>query len=605
MASGAKCNMASGAKCMETTIIKIMPHMKLTKYQQDVMDYDQSCTVVGAPGSGKTTLLFEKVGKLLADGVTPKDIAVLTFSYRSLMVTRKTMHDILGEKAKAITLGTTVDLPLLAIRQNEKENVPKVADNNFVRRLLRQAMTEVGFAGHVKEAEHIMRAFKSRGRKPSETEEHFDLFRAYKQRLEQTGLSDRHDLVRKHIIGMRNDTYEALAVKHIFIDNFQDITQIQLLWLVDHLKAGIKIYAFGCDDVTLYRRDGAMGKAAFVDFEELNDIKRFTLKETFRLPEVLAAESLKFVDGLKDRILTAPRALRQGGAFSVVACAGASQEMREIERWLRKTTPNAENRIGIITRHDLQARQIERLLDRMGITHTSFARSIWETSGATLVLDMLELFLGKANNSRLRNVLNGFGISSQVIDTLFARGLMADTWLQRGAPLPNGVENELPIASLRELGSLRQKLLNYMRMMPSLGPKTVFKAIAAGLVDKMSADDKPDALMALDELLSTSGNMLQVLKQLTNHRTPDPAARVVVSPVRETRNMAFTHVLVPFVSEQNYPYKFRVLAYEADAERRFLYMATTRAEKEVVLTHCGKPSPYLDVFKAKIAHSAA
>lgn len=579
--------------------------MKLTKVQQDVIAYDQSCTVVGVPGSGKTTVLFQKVAKLLRDGVPANKIAILTFSYRNLMVMRKAMVDVLGEKANGVVLGTAVDLPLLAIRQTEKENFPKVADNNFVRRLLRQAMTEVGFSGHVKEAEHIMRAFKSRGRKPSETEEHYDLFRAYKQRLEQTGLCDRHDLVRKHIIGMRNDTYEPLAVKHLFVDNFQDVTQIQLLWLVDHLKAGIKVHAFGCDDITLFRRDGAMGRTAFVDFEELNDIKRFTFKETFRQPETLANAAIKFVEPLKERLLTAPKAMHQGGAFSVVACASASQEMREIETWVRKVTQGRDNRVGIITRHDLQARQIERMLDQMGIKHTSFARSVWETPGATLILDMLEIFLGKANNSRLRNVLSAFEVSSQAIDSLFARGLMAESWLQRGAPLPNDVEKELPIASLRELGSLRQKLLNYMRMIPSLGPKTIFKAMAAGLIDKMSEDDKPDALMALDELLSTNGNMTQILKQLTSHRTPDPAAQVVVSPVRETRNMSFSHVLIPFVTETNYPYRFRVLPFEADAERRFLYMAATRAEKEVILTHSGKPSVYLDVFKERIANSAA
>ena len=584
---------------------EIINLMKLTKHQQDVLAYDQSCTVVGPPGSGKTTMLFRKVEKLLDEGVPAKDIAILTFSYRNLMVMRKAMADALGGKAKGVVLGTTVDLPLLAIRQTEKENVPKVADNNFVRRLLRQAMVEVGFSGHVKEAEHIMRAFKSRGRKPSETEENYDLFRAYKQRLEQTGLCDRHDLVRKHIIGMRNDTHEPLAVKHIFIDNFQDVTQIQLLWLVDHLKAGVKVYAFGCDDLTLFRRDGAMGKSAFTDFEELNDIQRFTFKETFRQPEALVAASMKLIEKQKDRILTTPKATRPGGAFSVIACGGASQEMREIEKWVKRTTQSGANRIGIITRHDLQARQIERLLDRLGIQHTSFARSIWETPGATLVLDMLELFLGKANNSRLRNVLSAFDVPSQAIDILFARGLMADSWLQRGAPLPTGVENELPIASLRDLGSLRQKLLNYMRVIPSLGPKTVFKAMAASLIERMSADDTPEALMALDELLSSSGNMLQILKQLTSHRTPDPAAQVVVAPVRETRNMAFTHVLIPFVTAQNYPFAFRVLPYEEDAERRFLYMAASRAQQEVVLTHCGKPSIYLDAFKAQESSSAA
>tara|TARA_Y100000780_G_scaffold211112_2_gene210094 strand:+ start:283755 stop:285548 length:1794 start_codon:yes stop_codon:yes gene_type:complete len=584
---------------------KILNLMKLTQQQQDVLAYDQSCTVVGAPGSGKTTILCRKIEKLLNDGIPPKDIAVLTYSYRNLMVMRKSLSDVLGNKTKGIIQGTTVDLPLLAIRQTEKENVPKVADNNFVRRLLRQSMVEVGFTGHVKEAEHIMRAFKSRGRKPSETEENYDLFRAYKQRLEQTGLCDRHDLVRKHIIGMRNDTYEALAVKHIFIDNFQDVTQIQLLWLVDHLKAGVKVHAFGCDDLTLFRRDGAMGKAAFADFEELNDIKRFTFKETFRQPEALVGASMKFVEGQKDRLLTAPKAMRSGGAFSVIACGGAEQEMREIEKWIKRTTQSSANRVGIITRHDLQARQIERMLDRMGINHTSFARSIWETPGATLILDMLEVFLGKANNSRLRNVLSAFDVPSQAIDTLFTRGLMADTWLQRGAPMPAGIEGELPISAMRDLGSLRQKLLNYMRVIPSLGPKTVFKAMAAGLIERMNADDKPEALMALDELLTSNGNMLQILKQLTSHRTPDPAAQVVVSPVRETRNMAFTHVLVPFVTSQNYPFAFRVLPYEEDAERRFLYMATSRAQQEVVLTHCGKPSVYLDAFKSEVSSSAA
>src|SRR5690606_22543400 len=142
---------------------------------------------------------------LLKQGVSPSDIAILVFSYRSLMVMRAFLQQELGDVAAHLIVGTNVDLPLLAMGQTDKKNLPKVADNNFVRRMLRQAMVEVGFLGSVGEAEHIMRSFKSRGRKPSETEDNYDLFRAYKQRLEQANLFDRHDIVRKHIIGMRND----------------------------------------------------------------------------------------------------------------------------------------------------------------------------------------------------------------------------------------------------------------------------------------------------------------------------------------------------------------------------------------------------------------
>ncbi len=579
--------------------------MKFSKQQSAVIAYDNSCTVLGAPGTGKTSVMFRKIAYLVEQGVSANSIAVLTFSYRSLMVMRQQLAARLGSASAGIVVGTTVDLPLMAMGATDKDNLPKVADNNFVRRLLRQSMEEVGFKGYVKEAEHIMCSFKSRGRKPSETEDHFDLFNTYKQRLEQAGLCDRYDLVRRHIIGMRNDIYETVRVKHIFIDNFQDVTQIQLLWLVDHLKAGTKIYAFGCDDLMLFKRAGALGKDAFIDFEEMNDLKRFTLTDNYRLPSLLVDSSDKLISPLEDRLVLPNKAVSQGGRFSIVSCQGVEQEMREIAKLVSNWAKDSSNSIGIITRHDIQARQVERVLNNIGIAHSSFARSIWETPGATLVLDLLEVVLSRASNNRLRNVLSVFGLSSQVIDTLFSHGLMADGWLKRGAPIPSGVEADLPLAALKELGVLRQKLVNYSKMMPEMGPKVVFKAMIYHMFEKLRQDDRQDALLALDELLSTKGSLVQILKKLTQHRKPDPTAKVIVSPVRESRNMAFTHVIVPFTSKHNYPFSYRVLPQLGNAERRLLYMAVTRASKESILLYSGQQSSYLDVFKTKAASSAA
>lgn len=569
--------------------------MKLTKKQQEIVNYKKSCTVLGVPGSGKSTVMFRKIGALIEKGVKPEDIAVMAFSYRNMMVIKEHMRQILGDRASGVVVGTTVDLPLRAMGKNHKpDDLPRVADNNFMRRILRQAMVDVGFTGHSKEAEHIIRAFKSRGRKPTEADEHYDLFRAYKQQLEQTGLVDRHDIIRKHIIGMRNDVYEPVPVKHIFVDNFQDITQIQMLWLTDHLKAGINTYAFGCDDLTIFRRDGALGRSAFSDYEEMNDLNRFTLEESFRLPETIARQAEAIVAPLKDRLLKGVKSARKGGGYDIKSHNGVDDEISALADNIEKALQEEGSTVGVVTRYDLQARQVERVLQRRGIEYTSFARAIWETPGAMLVLDLLGVFLNKTSKSRLRNVLSVFGISGQAVETLYQHGLSPDDWLRRGAPIPKSAENDLPAAALRDLGVLRQKLLNYAKMMKPMGPKTVFKAMVLHMVENMRPENKQDALLALDELLSTKGNLNQVIAQLTQHRKPDPAARVIVAPVRESRNMGFTHVFLPFVTNTNYPYKYRVLPLQKLPERRLLYMAVTRGSKAVTISHCGgKPSGYI------------
>ena len=574
--------------------------MKLSKAQQEIVNYDKACTVLGVPGSGKTTVMLRKIAALIEAGVPPKKIAILAFSYRNMMVIKEHMRRELGDVASGVIVGTTVDLPLMAMGKNHaKKDLPRVADNNFMRRILRQAMVEVGFGGHSKEAEHIIRAFKSRGRKPSESDDHYDLFRAYKQQMEQTGLVDRHDIIRKHIIGMRNDVYEPVPVKHIFVDNFQDITQIQMLWLTDHLKAGIKTYALGCDDLTIFRRDGAMGRSAFGEFEEMNSLNRFTLDESYRLPEAIAQAAGQIVSPLKDRLLGSTKTNKKDGRVTIKSHNGIDAELEALADNIEKALKEEGSTVGVITRYDLQARQVERTLKARGVAHTSFARAIWETPGAMLVLDLLGVFLNKTSKSRLRNVLSVFGVSGQAVETLYAHGLTPDDWLKRGAPIPKGAEADLPIAALRELGVLRQKLVNYARMMKPMGPKTVFKAMVLHMVESMRAENKQDALLALDELLSAKGNLNQIIAQLTQHRNPEPGARVTVTPVRESRNMAFSHTFVPFVTNTNYPYQYKILPQEDQSERRLLYMAATRASEQLVLSHCGgKPSSYLPQAKA-------
>ena len=117
-------------------------------------------------------------------------------------------------------------------------------------------MAAQSFKGTVHEADHIVRNYKSRAKKVPESEPHYPLYRAYQSELEAGNLADRHDLVRNHLLAIRAETGKPLPVDVLLVDNVQDATEIQLLWIRAHLAAGTRVIMAGDDDITAFGRDG-------------------------------------------------------------------------------------------------------------------------------------------------------------------------------------------------------------------------------------------------------------------------------------------------------------------------------------------------------------
>ncbi|MBI1364300.1 MAG: AAA family ATPase [Proteobacteria bacterium] len=580
--------------------------MQLTPEQKAIVELDSSCTVLGAPGTGKTRVLIEKAAHLIKNGVKPERILVASFTYRTMLLMRHELEKKLGGNMGGVRLATLRDLALDCM-QKQDENFPDLIDNTTVRRYLRRAMREIDFPGSLQEAEHIMRQFKGRGRKPSEGEDHFELFRIYRDMLEKTGQIDRYDVVRKHIIGMRNDIYQPCEADWLLVDNIQDTTQIQLLWLIDHLKVGVKVLALGDDDQCMYPLDGALGGSAFTDLEELNDLPRYVLEKNFRstaaIGQACAAVSRKITQRLSKK---ATAARGEGGDVRLLGMQTMEQELSQLaENVSQALKRNPKGRIGIIVRHDLQARRVERYLRAQNIPATNFARSVWETPGAILMLDLLEVLINRSTDDRLKNVFAGFGLSRQAIDALFYHGLVADTWLGRGAPLPKGLEAELPSTTMRAIGTLQRRLQGYYKMMGEVGPKDTFKAAAFDMIQNFRDDDRTDALHGLDELLSLKGRLTQMLDQIRDYETPDPTAMVLIAPVRESRNMEFDTVFMPMVTVKSYPMPMKVLDNPDRNERKLLFTGMSRAKNALIVSYSGEASPYLRDIEAVLPRHAA
>jgi DNA helicase-2/ATP-dependent DNA helicase PcrA len=572
--------------------LKMSLMVTLSTAQKQIIEHEGSCSVIGAPGTGKTEVLIERVIRLVEKGVTPEDIYIVAFTYYSWQILTGQLRKRLGDVVDRLNIGTFRIFAQHQIEADEGKEFVFSSDKQ-ARRYLRQAMREVSFKGSAVEAEHIIRNFKSLARKPQENAPHHDLLNAYRRFCEL----DRYDVLRKHIIGIRQSHYNKVPMKYMFVDNIQDITRIQFLWLVDHINAGTIASVFGDDDLCAFKRDGSIGGQAFIDLQDVGSVKAFNLAHSYRISSKLGLAAEDIVGRLKGRL---PKDISYNESKEIkVTCdayGSAEEELMVITQQVKGM--DRSKRVGVITRTDWDALRVQRAFEKHGIEHSSFAHKIWEIPGAIMVLDLLCLLLNQATDTHLRNVLIGYGLNQSLIDSLFKGGLHALDWLPTGAKLPKDIS--LPQGALAEYTAIQRQLVGYYTLIRSgaASPQDIFKAASFDMVENMNKEDRLNALVAVDTLVNLKGSLREVLPQIREGREPNVHDQVIVGPVRDMRNLEFDVVYIPFATKATYPYSgYSVLPVDDSHDCRLFYMAVTRASEAVRLSWHGVESSYVSIFK--------
>ena len=566
--------------------------------QSEVLVQAESVLLVGPAGSGKTAVMIEKAQRLAGSG---KRVVLTTFAARVMEHLKQqgqptlTPHIATGQ-LKAATL-----YELAASQLASSGMSLQFASNNQVRALLRQLCAQQGFTGTTDEAEHIIRAAKGRAKKLPEADRHYGFVKAYQALLDQLGLSDRHDLVRRHVLGMKDGTVPPIATDWLLLDGLQDATELQMIWLQMHLAKGVKLLLTADDDVTAFGRDGALGPQAIQQvqgWQENYELEVLELPASYRVqPQLMGALSkqarLLRTRHHKAEATRAEAPSPQAGQLAATRFMGFSTKpaLHSALIEIAQTQARMGKRIGFITRDDFSAATLTHVLQAANINPASFARLIWENPTPQIVLASLHVLLGQASAGHLTVFLLGVGIPAEVVARAQNQGVFtAPDWLQQGAPLPLEPADSPTTQAL--VGQVRWALraANTLWLSRTLPPPAVFKALWADLLGLLPETEQPAALLALESLLRLQGKLADVLPRVLTESMPDMASPITVAPVREVRNHQFDVVVIVDASEGRWPkVASPLLGIDHDHERRLWLLAASRAWESLILTAVGEP----------------
>ena len=237
----------------------------LNPEQEEAVAYQGGHLIVRAgPGTGKTRLLVHRAARLLEKGLEPGRLLLITFTKKAAQEMKERLHEL--APTGGVRVGTFHALGREILEQ-ETGGPPALLEPEARPGFIRRAADQAGLAPAWLEME-ITRFKQTLA--PEPPVELAAGYAAYQEALEQAGLMDLDDLVRRAALWLGGEAGRDSAwpgrYRHILVDEYQDVNpaQVALLKLLCGPETAVTaigdpdqaIYGFRGADASLFRRFG-------------------------------------------------------------------------------------------------------------------------------------------------------------------------------------------------------------------------------------------------------------------------------------------------------------------------------------------------------------
>ena len=589
--------------------------------------------VLAGAGSGKTRVLISRLLYLfMHKSYGPGQVLALTFTNKAAGEMRARLATAFPWSG-SVWMGTFHGIAHRLLRLHyERADLPAaftVIDSEDQQRLCKRILREHEIDDKVlssKTLAYLISHEKDAGRRPADVAAAYGnlpwlpLYEAYEQQCKASGLVDFAELLLRSYELLANNasllnSYQG-RFRQILVDEFQDTNRLQYQWIKLLAGDACGVFVVGDDDQSIYGWRGAE-VANIKDFvETMTPCDVIRLEQNYRSTQTILNAANAVISNNTGRMgKNLWSAEAEGDKLAHYAAINEFDEARHIITKLRAWQQQGDTLINsaILYRSNHQSRVLEQVLTREGIPYkVTGGMRFFERAEIKDSLAYARLLLNEQDDAAFARVINvptrGIGDKSLEKVQLHARannlGLLTSLrqmvthgGLSGKALL--GATNFLSLFEgwhlLREgsLDGLMERIVRDSGLwefygqdgLTGEGRKENLEELVNAAAQYRVSDDTPEDLANEDPLLLF---LAQTALDSGDTADTDKQDKVNLMTIHAAKGLEFAFVAVTGLEEGIFPLS-RALEDPTglEEERRLMYVAMTRARRQLLLSSCG------------------
>lgn len=595
------------------------------KQREAASQIDGSILILAGAGSGKTRTITYRIAHMIENvGISPYSILAVTFTNKAAKEMRERVEELVGDVAKACTISTFHSFGMRLLRMYGKEvgynSNFTIYDTDDQKRIVKAILKGQNLSiNGIKLTERDLVSMISKIKEQIKTLDEYsvmnkqivEVYDKYNRVLLESNAMDFSDiLLNTYKLLQKPEILEKVQnkYKYIMIDEYQDTNNLQYKIIDLIARKSSNLCVVGDENQSIYGFRGA-NILNILNFEtNYNNAKIIKLEENYRSTTTIldaANELIKNNKSSKDKKLWTQNG--KGDLIKVLACDNARDEVSRIIEIIKRNHQNgiAYRDMTILYRTNAQSRLFEEGFLRYNIPHKVFGGiSFYSRAEIKDIIAYLSIIVNPQDELNLQRIINvpKRKVGEKGIEKIitYAR--------ENNLNLLEALSHIKEISGLTVVG--KEKILemyDIIKELKDLSYTETASYIVQTLIDKIkyidyikeNYSDAEARIENIDEFKNSILELENVVGELRLNEylenvslisaTDDLEEKsnyVKLMTIHNSKGLEFPIVfLVGFENEIFPGTRAMFEEKEMEEERRLCYVALTRAEKKLYLSH--------------------
>ena len=595
------------------------------KQREAASQIDGSILILAGAGSGKTRTITYRIAHMIENiGISPYSILAVTFTNKAAKEMRERVEELVGDIAKACTISTFHSFGMRLLRMYGKEvgynSNFTIYDTDDQKRIVKAILKGQNLSiNGVKLTERDLVSMISKIKEQIKTLDEYsvmnkqivEVYDKYNRALLESNAMDFSDiLLNTYKLLQKPEILEKVQnkYKYIMIDEYQDTNNLQYKIIDLIARKSSNLCVVGDENQSIYGFRGA-NILNILNFEtNYNNAKIIKLEENYRSTTTIldaANELIKNNKSSKDKKLWTQNG--KGDLIKVLACDNARDEVSRIIEIIKENHQNgiAYRDMTILYRTNAQSRLFEEGFLRYNIPHKVFGGvSFYSRAEIKDIIAYLSIIINPQDELNLQRIINvpKRKVGEKGIEKIitYAR--------ENNLNLLEALSHIKEISGLTVVG--KEKILemyDIIKELKDLSYTETASYIVQTLIDKIkyidyikeNYSDAEARIENIDEFKNSILELENVVGELRLNEylenvslisaTDDLEEKsdyVKLMTIHNSKGLEFPIVFLVGFENEIFPGSRAMFEEkEMEEERRLCYVALTRAEKKLYLSH--------------------